>query len=44
MPTGGQTDGRMDEQIEVTKLIVAFRNFSNALLKYCIVTASFVVQ
>jgi len=26
----GQTDGRMDGQIEKTKLSVAFRNFANA--------------
>jgi hypothetical protein len=28
--TDGQTDGRTDRQTNVTKVIVAFRNFANA--------------
>jgi hypothetical protein len=29
----GQTDGRTDGRTDITKLIVVFRNFSNALKK-----------
>jgi hypothetical protein len=31
----GQTDGQTDERTNMTKLIVAFRNFSNTPKNFC---------
>jgi len=35
MWTDGRTDRRKDGRTDMTKLIVAFRNFANAHKKYC---------